>query len=86
MSLPAQKDRGLTAGNEEQGITQMDHGEFPHVSQVDQMGQNAHDAEFEAKAIDYAQECLEPNNRIYHARQETFCDHGVLFDELGEIV
>lgn len=50
------------------------------------MRHDAHGGQFEREAIDEAEEDVDADNEVDEARKEVLGDHGVFFDELGEVV
>lgn len=75
-----------TAGEDEDRIAQFDNGEVAQVAHVDCMAADAQRGEEDWEAIDCREEDLGGDDAVDEAGEEFAREHGVLFDEFGEVV
>lgn len=75
-----------TAGENEDGVGELDDGEVAQVAHVDGMAGDAEGGEEEGEAIDCGEEDLGGDDAVDEAGEEFAREDGVLFDELGEVV
>lgn len=77
---------GLTAGDKENGIGELDDWEATEVLEINDVTQDAQRAKWNGKSVDNDEEDLRHDDGVYHACEEFLCYHRVLFHELGEVV
>jgi len=75
-----------TTRGQKQRICELDKGKSPHVAEVDKVGEDAEHGREKRKAIDDTKDELQDHDGVDELGQESLRDHGMFFDELGEVV
>lgn len=84
--LLGRKGWGFTAGEEEDGIGELDGGEVAKVAHVDGVAEEGEEGEPEGEVVDEGEEDLRRGDGVDEAGEEFAREDAVLFDQFGEVV
>jgi hypothetical protein len=76
----------LTARTYKEGIRKLHDREAAHISQIDDVREDAQRRQSPRKAIDQAQENLRANDKVYQPGKELLRNDGVLLYELRKVI